>query len=194
MAPIPSTLVTTATRHFPLRNAWDYIFGFIQVNFKKLCFNWINEKTTIKTGEKPYKCEYCPKTFARGGQLTQHLVTHTGVKKFRCDHCGQKFSSAANLRLHQKTHLDERDFTCHLCGKGFYRPDALKKHISCYHHNIKAFHCKICNKMFKGHLPQHKRTHKHIKKHGCSTCGATFSQRSQLVVHQRIHSGERPYR
>lgn len=68
-------------------------------------------------GEKPYKCEHCPKTFARGGQLTQHLVTHTGLKKFKCDYCGQKFSSAANLRLHQKTHLDERDFTCHLCGK-----------------------------------------------------------------------------
>lgn len=29
---------------------------------------------------------------------------------------------------------------------------------------------------------------------GCLTCGALFSQRSQLIVHQRIHSGERPYR
>lgn len=70
----------------------------------------------------------------------------------------------------------------------------MKKHIVCYHQGVRAFHCKICNKKLKGHLPQHKRTHKHIKKHGCSTCGATFSQRSQLVVHQRIHSGERPYR
>lgn len=64
--------------------------------------------------------------------------------------------------------------------------------------------------MFKGHLPQHMRTHEQvfnflllenmknyykkfkifqIKTHGCLTCGALFSQRSQLIVHQRIHSG-----
>lgn len=92
--------------------------------------------------------------------------------------------------------------------QAFYRRDALKKHISCYHENIKAFHCRICNKMFKGHLPQvtnlwqfakivltfgiifqHMRTHNQIKTHGCAACGALFSQRSQLIVHQRIHSG-----
>lgn len=100
----------------------------------------------------------------------------------------------ANLKIHLKSHLDERDFVCHICSKAFYRRDALKKHISCYHENIKAFHCKICDKMFKGHLPQHMRTHQSIKTHGCLTCGALFSQRSQLIVHQRIHSGERPYR
>lgn len=63
--------------------------------------------------------------------------------------------------------------------------------------------------MFKGHLPQHMRTHSAIKTHGCLTCKALFSQRSQvdyltfifrssnnilflsyvsqLIVHQRIH-------
>jgi Zinc finger, C2H2 type len=61
--------------------------------------------------------------------------------------------------------LDERDFVCHICSKAFYRRDALKKHISCYHENIKAFHCPVCNKMFKGHLPQHMRTHQSIKTH-----------------------------
>lgn len=38
------------------------------------------------------------------------------------------------------------------------------------------------------------RTHENVKSHGCANCGATFSQKSQLIVHQRIHSGERPYR
>lgn len=148
----------------------------------------------VHTGYKPYKCNVCQKTFARGGQLSQHMVTHTGVKKYKCDYCDSKFSCLANLKIHLKSHLEERDFICHICSKAFYRRDALKKHISCYHENIKAFHCNICNKMFKGHLPQHQRTHQAIKTHGCLTCGALFSQRSQLIVHQRIHSGERPYR
>lgn len=78
--------------------------------------------------------------------------------------------------------------------QSFLRPDALNKHLACFHENVKAFHCTICNKMFKGHLPQHMRIHNKLKPHGCADCGTTFTQRSQLVVHQRIHSGERPYR
>uniref|UniRef100_A0A7G3ACI4 Putative c2h2-type zn-finger protein n=1 Tax=Lutzomyia longipalpis TaxID=7200 RepID=A0A7G3ACI4_LUTLO len=148
----------------------------------------------IHTGEKPYKCTICPKQFARGGQLSQHMLSHNGVKKHRCNFCPSAFSCSANLKLHTKAHNDERDYTCHKCGKSFLRPDALNKHLTCFHGNVKAFHCPICKKMFKGHLPQHMRIHKNLKPHGCADCGTAFTQRSQLVVHQRIHSGERPYR
>lgn len=127
-------------------------------------------------------------------QLTQHLASHTGVKKYRCTQCSNSFSCSVNLKLHVKSHLNVRDYTCHLCGKSFVRPDALKKHLTCFHENVKAFFCSICSRTFKGHLPQHMRTHENVKSHGCANCGATFSQKSQLIVHQRIHSGERPYR
>lgn len=148
----------------------------------------------IHTGYKPYSCKQCPKTFARGGQLSQHMRTHTGSRPFTCKECNAAFTCAANLKLHQKRHQEIRDFICDICGKSFFRKDALTKHLNCYHNNVKAFHCKVCNKELKGHLPQHMKIHKKDKPHGCGHCGARFAQRSQLTVHQRIHSGEKPYR
>lgn len=146
------------------------------------------------TGVKPYSCKLCPKEFARGGQLVQHMRTHTGSRPFTCPDCNASFTCAANLKFHIKRHQEVRDFVCDICGKSFFRRDALKKHLNCFHKNMKAFHCNICNKELKGHLPQHMRTHKKDKPHGCAHCGARFAQRSQLTVHQRVHSGEKPYR
>ncbi|XP_049818322.1 gastrula zinc finger protein XlCGF57.1-like [Aethina tumida] len=148
----------------------------------------------IHTGDKPYVCLVCDMKFARGGQLIQHMRKHTGSKPFVCGMCNASFTCSANLKLHTKRHLEIRDYICDICGKSFFRRDALRKHLNCIHNNMKAFHCDICNKDLKGHLPQHMRTHKKEKPHGCAHCGATFAQRSQLTVHQRIHSGEKPYR
>ncbi|XP_065171779.1 LOW QUALITY PROTEIN: zinc finger protein 501-like [Atheta coriaria] len=146
------------------------------------------------TGVKPYQCKHCDKTFARGGQLVQHERTHTGERPYKCKYCSADFTCPANLKLHQYKHQDVRNFVCDICGKSFIRRDALRKHLNCFHNNIKAFRCEICKKDFKGHLPQHMRTHQNDKPHGCAICQARFAQRSQLTVHQRIHSGEKPYR
>ncbi|XP_014481923.1 PREDICTED: zinc finger protein 37-like [Dinoponera quadriceps] len=146
------------------------------------------------TGFKPYKCPECDKSFARGGQLVQHRRTHSQVKPFRCGLCSNSFTCAANLSLHVKRHNGQKDHKCELCGRAFVRRDALKKHLECLHRDVKSFVCAICNKTFKGHLPQHMRTHARDRPHGCATCGQRFAQKSQLTVHQRTHSGQRPFR
>ncbi|XP_014614011.1 PREDICTED: zinc finger protein 37-like [Polistes canadensis] len=146
------------------------------------------------TGFKPYKCPECEKSFARGGQLVQHRRTHSQVKPYHCGLCSGTFTCAANLALHVKRHNGQKDHKCEICGRGFVRRDALKKHLECLHRDVKSFLCVICNKTFKGHLPQHMRTHARDRPHGCATCGQRFAQKSQLTVHQRTHSGQRPFR
>ncbi|EZA61326.1 hypothetical protein X777_12033 [Ooceraea biroi] len=146
------------------------------------------------TGFKPYKCPECDKSFARGSQLVQHRRTHSQVKPYRCGLCSTSFTCSANLALHVKRHKGQKDHKCDLCGRAFLRRDALKKHLECLHRDVKSFLCEICNKMFKGHLPQHMRTHARDRPHGCATCGQRFAQKSQLTVHQRTHNGQRPFR
>ena len=182
-----------ASRHsLGLQSKEIYICNYCQKHFP------IKERLRlhlrVHTGDKPYICKECSKCFARGGQLVQHMRTHTGLRPYTCTECDSSFTCSANLKMHLKRHFEIRDYVCDICGKSFFRRDALRKHLNCYHANVKAFHCKICNKELKGHLPQHMRMHKRDKPHGCAHCGARFAQRSQLTVHQRIHSGEKPYR
>ncbi|XP_057328007.1 zinc finger protein 260-like [Microplitis mediator] len=146
------------------------------------------------TGFKPYKCSECGKSFARGGQLAQHRRVHSHAKPYHCSLCSGTFTCPANLALHMKRHNGQKDHKCDICGRGFIRRDALKKHLECLHKDVKSFLCVICNKTFKGHLPQHMRTHCQERPHGCATCGQRFAQKSQLTVHQRTHSGQRPFR
>ncbi|XP_065564527.1 zinc finger protein 665-like isoform X2 [Artemia franciscana] len=74
--------------------------------------------------------------------------------------------------------------------------EASSCNIGLYREWRKDSECNICNKKFPSHshLEIHQRIHTGKKPFICSVCQKSFSQLGNLKSHQRLHTGERPFK
>ncbi|XP_054831609.1 zinc finger and SCAN domain-containing protein 31-like [Eublepharis macularius] len=56
--------------------------------------------------------------------------------------------------------------------------------------------CHVCGKIFRrrSNLIAHERTHSGERWYNCSDCGKSFVSRAAFLIHQRVHTGEKPYK
>ena len=121
-----------------------------------------------------------------------------GFRPHRCSTCSARFSTAEALARHSVEHGLPSPVPCPVCLQSFPGKDALKRHKTSKHRNLRQYGCafKSCSRKFAtiagldAHVKTQHKTQITGKRFSCTLCGIRFAVSAERDAHERDHEND----
>ena len=147
--------------------------------------------------EKNNVCSYCSKTFAHSSYLKKHVETQHEAPVVPCHICGAFIKGHKTLNVHIRVVHGNQMYNCPEpgCDVKAKNKDHIKDHYAAIHKNEPRYICSVCGTQYKYRNKWKYCEDKHKGKflHSCLQCDKKFNDKRKYQIHQRVHSGEKPF-